>query len=38
MPATVDPEKTKASFKNGILEVTLPKKAPKVRGRKIEVE
>jgi HSP20 family protein len=36
LPDTVDPEKIKAEFKNGILTVTLPQK-PEVRPREIPV-
>ncbi|MFH1328060.1 MAG: Hsp20/alpha crystallin family protein [Candidatus Bathyarchaeota archaeon] len=35
LPITVDPKKARAKFKEGILEITLPKK---VRGLKISVE
>src|SRR5262249_11353356 len=39
VPATVDPEKVKAEFKNGVLSVTLPKKeAAKPRQVKIEAQ
>ncbi len=37
LPAVVDPDKAKASFKDGILEVVLPK-ASRARRRTIEVE
>jgi HSP20 family protein len=39
LPANVDPEKAKSSYKNGVLEITLPKKkeeAPKGKPIKIE--
>jgi HSP20 family protein len=35
LPSTVDPTKAKASFKNGVLEVRLPKK---LYGREISIE
>ncbi|MFQ6134989.1 MAG: archaeal heat shock protein Hsp20 [Nitrososphaerales archaeon] len=39
LPAEVDTEGTKASYKNGILEVTLKKpKAEEHRGKKIDIE
>ena len=36
VPAAVDTEKIEASFKNGVLEITLPK-APEVKPKKVEV-
>ncbi|MHA1207937.1 MAG: archaeal heat shock protein Hsp20 [Candidatus Freyarchaeota archaeon] len=36
LPAVVDPEKAKASYKNGILEIKIPKKEKKGTGIKIE--
>lgn len=37
LPTGVDPDKVSASVKNGVLEVTLPKK-PAASGKKIEVK
>jgi HSP20 family protein len=37
LPAGVDPEKIQASFKNGVLEVRLPKTA-EAKGKKIEIK
>jgi HSP20 family protein len=36
LPTEVDEEKTKATFKNGVLEVVMPKKAGK-KGKKIKI-
>lgn len=38
LPADVDPDKVKASFKNGLLKLTLPKVNPTKQGRKINLE
>lgn len=37
LPPGVDPEKIQASFKNGVLEVRLPK-TPEAQGKKIEIK
>ena len=37
LPAGVDADKVKATFKNGVLEVHLPK-APEAKGRKIDIK
>lgn len=37
LPAGVDPEKIQATFKNGVLEVRLPK-SPEAQGKKIEIK
>jgi HSP20 family protein len=37
LPTGVDPDKIKATFRNGVLEVHLPK-APEAKGKKIEVK
>lgn len=37
LPTGVDADKVKATFKNGVLEVRLPK-APEAKGRKIDVK
>jgi len=37
LPAKVDPKKAKTTYKNGVLEVTLPKKG-KNRGEPIKIE
>lgn len=38
LPAEVDPQSAKASYKNGVLEVTLNKKRAKPKGQKIKIE
>ncbi|MBI0584831.1 MAG: Hsp20/alpha crystallin family protein [Methanomassiliicoccus sp.] len=38
MPSDVDPDSASASYKNGVLEVTLRKVAPKKRGRPVKIE
>ncbi|KYH37741.1 MAG: heat shock protein Hsp20 [Candidatus Bathyarchaeota archaeon B24] len=40
LPAKVDPKKAKSSYKNGVLEVVLPKKEekPKPKGEPIKIE
>jgi len=38
LPAEVDPDSSKASYKNGVLEVVLTKVKPRVRGKGIRVE
>ncbi len=38
LPSTVDPESAKASYRNGVLEVTLTKKHVKPKGQKIKIE
>ncbi len=38
LPAAVDPDSAKASYKNGVLEVTLKKVAPKKRGKPVAIE
>lgn len=38
LPAEVDPQSAKATYKNGVLEVSLTKKKPKKEGRKIQIE
>ncbi|MBS7656208.1 Hsp20/alpha crystallin family protein, partial [Candidatus Bathyarchaeota archaeon] len=38
LPAEVDPQSAKASYKNGVLEVTLTKKKVKPKGQKIKIE
>ncbi len=38
LPAQVDPNSAKASYNNGVLEVTLTKKAEEKKGQRIKVE
>jgi HSP20 family protein len=38
LPATVDPESSKATYNNGVLEIVLRKTKPKPRGREIRIE
>lgn len=38
LPAKVDPKKAKSSYRNGILEVTLPKKEEKPKGEPINID
>jgi HSP20 family protein len=38
LPSDVDPETAKASYNNGVLEVTLAKIKPKTKGRAIKIE
>ena len=38
LPSTIDPESVKASYKNGVLEVTVTKKETKPKGRRIKIE
>lgn len=38
LPSDVDPETAKASYNNGVLEVTLAKTKPKTKGHAIKIE
>ncbi len=38
LPAGVDPESSKASYNNGVLEITLRKLKPRPRGREIRID
>ncbi|RJS85739.1 Hsp20/alpha crystallin family protein [Candidatus Bathyarchaeota archaeon] len=38
LPVKVDPKKAKSSYKNGVLEVSLPKKKEKPKGEPIKIE
>lgn len=38
LPVKVEPKKAKSSYKNGVLEVTLPMKEKKPKGEPIEIE
>lgn len=38
LPAKVDPKQAKSSYKNGVLEVTLPKKKEMPKGEPIKIE
>jgi HSP20 family protein len=38
LPSPVDPDSASASYKNGVLEVTLSKVAPRKRGRAVKIE
>jgi HSP20 family protein len=37
-PSDVDPTSAQASYRNGVLEVTLNKTKPKTKGRRIEIK
>jgi HSP20 family protein len=38
LPSVVDPDKTKASYKDGVLEVRMPKTEPKTKGTSVKIE
>jgi HSP20 family protein len=38
LPVEVDPDSSVASYKNGVLEVTLQRRKPRPRGREIKIE
>lgn len=38
LPATVDPDTAKASYRNGVLEIRIKKKAAKEEGKEVKVE
>ncbi len=38
LPAGVDPDSSKASYNNGVLEITLQKTRPRPRGREIKID
>jgi len=38
LPASVDPESPKATYKNGVLEILLKKQRPSPKGREIRIE
>jgi HSP20 family protein len=38
LPSAVDPDSAQASYKNGVLEVSLTKVAPKKRGRPVKID
>ena len=38
LPAGVDPDSSKASYNNGVLEITLRKTQPKLKGREIHID
>ena len=38
VPEGVDPNQVKATFENGVLEITMPNPKPQARGRRIEIE
>lgn len=38
LPAEVDPKSAKSTYKNGVLEVVLKKRAPKLKGEPIKIE
>ena len=38
LPEGIDPEQAKASFKNGVLEVTMPAPPRAAKGRRVPIE
>jgi HSP20 family protein len=38
LPADVDPETSRASYKNGVLEVIVRKTRPRVKGREVKID
>jgi HSP20 family protein len=38
LPSSVDPDSSKASYNNGVLEIILRKTHPKPRGREIKID
>jgi HSP20 family protein len=38
LPSTVDPDSSKASYTNGVLEITLRKMKPRPRGKEIKID
>jgi len=38
LPEGIDPEQAKASFKNGVLEVTMPAPPPAAKGRRVPID
>ena len=38
LPTSVDPESSKASYNNGVLEILLRKVKPRARGKEIKID
>lgn len=38
LPAGVDPDSSKASYNNGVLEIVLQKTRPRIRGKEIKID